>query len=144
MATKPVQFISSVEHNIGSFYGTTFCTYGKKPLALLYPQEANSRNGAELSESSPASWVAPTWTEWLHFATLDASHKVLPHRSLLISAAGKYYNLHFASHLLCTCSIQDIVAKAKLCGIGDGKEPTVNASLLHLCALNMKGDEIRS
>ena len=71
MATKPVQFISSVEHNIGSFYGTTFCTYGKKPLALLHPQEVNSCNGAELSESSLASWAAPTWTETVPLARYD-------------------------------------------------------------------------
>ena len=63
--------------------------------------------------------------KWLHLATLDARHK----KCCLAHICRKYS--HFACHLL-----------ALLCGIGDGKEPTVNASLLHLCALNMEGDEI--
>ena len=109
MTTKTVQFISfcQTQHR-GLIYGTTktFCMYGKKPLVLFHPLEGNSRNGAELSESSLASLAAQCGWKWLHLVTLDASHKVLPHRSLLISAA-RNYSLNIHSYLLCTCSIQD-------------------------------------
>ena len=49
--------------------------------------------------------------KWLHLATLNASHKVLPHRSLLIAICNrKVFTQYFILLVICyvaTCSIQD-------------------------------------